>query len=105
MSQPLLRPQRSHRLVQPDTSSRSRRPDAQPFRRWRAGVNFEHTFVAVFGRQLERVTSAAFVGDERYLPNVAQFKVDGGFAYVAGKVTTFTGASAAGTYPSAVKLP
>ena len=65
--------------------------NAQRFTRWTPGVNFEHTFLAVFGRQLERVTSAAFVGDERYLPNVALFKVNGGYAYVAGQVTTVHG--------------
>lgn len=79
--------------------------NAPRFTRWTPGVNFEHTFLAVFGRQLERVMTAAFVGDERFLPNVAQFKVDGGYAYVAGQVTTFTGASAYGTYLSVVKLP
>lgn len=78
--------------------------NGQRFVRWTPGVNFEHTFVTVFGRQLERVTSTAFVGDERYLPNVAVFKVNGGFAYVAGQVSTLTGGTF-GTYLSAVKLP
>ena len=79
--------------------------NAQRFARWTPAVNFEHTFLTVFGRQLERVPKATFVGDEHFLPNVAQFKIDGGYAYVAGQVTTFTGASAYGTYLSAVKLP
>ena len=67
--------------------------NGQRFVRWTPGVNFEHTLMSGFGRQLERVTSTAFVGDERYLPNVAVFKVDDGFAYVAGQVTTLKGAS------------
>ena len=79
--------------------------NAQRFSRWTPAVNFEHTYLSIFGRQLERVMSASFVGDERFLPNVAQFTVNGGFAYVAGQVTTFTGAPASGTYLSAVKLP
>ncbi len=79
--------------------------NAPRFTRWTPGVNFEHTFLAVFGRQLERVTRAAFVGDERNLPNVALFKINNGYAYVAGQVTTFTGASAYGTYLTAVQVP
>jgi hypothetical protein len=76
----------------------------QPFQRWRAGVNFAHSFLAVFDPQLTRVTRSIFVGSEQFLPSVPRFTIGGGFAYVTGQVTMTTG-PAFGNFLGAVPLP
>ena len=63
----------------------------QPFERWRAGINFAHTFLAVFDPQLSTVTRSVFVGSEQFLPSVPRFTIGGDFAYVAGQVSQSTG--------------
>lgn len=78
--------------------------NSQPFQRWHPAVNFEHSFVATFDDRLSRVMRSAFVGDESYLPNVPRFVIRNEFTYVAGQVTTLTGATAPGTYLTAVPL-
>ena len=76
----------------------------QPFRRWRAGPNFEHSWLAVFDNRLERLTRAVFVGDEDFLPNAPHLIEGNGFAYVAGQVGTLTSPAGFGTYLSVVPL-
>ena len=75
-----------------------------PFRRWRPGPNFEHSYLATFDEHLTRVKTAVFVGDEQFLPNVPRFLDRNGMAYVAGQVTAFTGAPGFGTYLSVIPL-
>ncbi len=70
------------------------------------GVNFEHTYVAVFDDRLTALTRSGFVVDEQFLPNVAVLAVRDGFWFVAGQVTPLTGmASGIGTYVRAMRLP
>ena len=76
----------------------------QPFERWRAGINFAHTFLAVFDPQLSTVTRSVFVGSEQFLPSVPRFTIGGDFAYVAGQVSQSTGPTF-GNFLGAVPLP
>jgi hypothetical protein len=76
----------------------------QPFQRWRAGINFAHSFLAVFDPALSKVTRSVFVGSEQFLPSVPRFTVGGDFAYVAGQVSQLTGPTF-GNFLGAVPLP
>jgi len=78
--------------------------DARPFERWQPAVNFETSFLATFDDRLTRVIRSEFVGDETYLPNVPRMKARNNFAYIAGQVTTFTGAPTYGNYLTAIPL-
>ena len=70
------------------------------------GVNFEHTYLAVFDDRLTTRTRALFVADQQFLPNVGLLASRSGFAYIAGQVTSFTGMPAGiGTYVRAVRVP
>jgi hypothetical protein len=78
---------------------------SQALQRWQPAVNFEHSYLALFDAQLRTALRSQYVGDEQMLPNVPRFIINGAFGYVAGQVTTFTGAPSYGSYVTAIRLP
>lgn len=78
---------------------------SQAFQRWKPAVNFEHSYLAIFDAQLRTISRSQFIGDEQMLPNVPRFIINGAFAYVAGQVTTLSGAASYGSYVTAFRLP